>query len=136
MRTEVTEADFRMPEFKTAKLEDYERREDGKVVLKARWKNGISAIASVMGFSSRDGFEIHDVVNKVRTLAEDADPDNWESEDMPEVCAVVDLRLPDGSVLRGAMYEPSGRLKGPWIWQSLRLELESVEAWRKPAIPQ
>ena len=37
----VTEEDFRMPEFRGAKVEDYEFRKDGKIVRKDRWERGI-----------------------------------------------------------------------------------------------
>ena len=38
MTREVTEADFRMPEFKDAEPKDYEFRADGKIVRKDRWE--------------------------------------------------------------------------------------------------
>lgn len=68
MTREVTERDFRMPEFRDAKPEDYEFRADGKVVRKDRWHNGILSIASIVGMNVRS-FEIDDVVERVRELA-------------------------------------------------------------------
>lgn len=71
MSRAVTEEDFRRPEFKGAKPEDYEFRDDGKIVRKDRWETGIFSIAYATGFNSRKGFEIGDVVEKVRKLAND-----------------------------------------------------------------
>lgn len=66
MRT-VTEQDFRMPEFRDAKVEDYEFREDGKLVRKDRWQRAVWSITSIVGMSVRE-FEIEDVVEAVRKL--------------------------------------------------------------------
>ncbi len=63
----VTEQDFRLPEFRNAKVEDYEIRSDGKVVRKDRWEDGIYRIVSLVGMSRRD-FEIDAVVDAVRAL--------------------------------------------------------------------
>ncbi len=74
MTREVTERDFRMPEFADAKVEDYEIREgDGKVVRKDRWKTGIMRIRSALGDNRRE-FEIDDVVNAVRALTTGIEP--------------------------------------------------------------
>lgn len=94
---EVTENDFRMPEFRNEKVEDYEFREDGKVVRKDRWQRGFRNIASLV-VGARAKYEIDDVVRAVGDLVGDwcrACPD----ED-PET-AVIDIRLDDGSVLKG-----------------------------------
>jgi hypothetical protein len=66
---EVTERDLRMPEFRDAKVEDLEFRRDGKIVRKDRWETGMHRIASALGFSSREGFEIDDVVAAVESRA-------------------------------------------------------------------
>lgn len=66
-KEQVTERDIRMPEFKDAKLEDLEFRDDGKVVRKDRWETGIRSIRSILGDYRRE-FEISDVVNAVRAL--------------------------------------------------------------------
>lgn len=65
MRT-VNERDFRMPEFQDADPKDYEFRDDGKIVRKDRWENGMRRIASIVGHNN---FEIHDIVNAVRAMA-------------------------------------------------------------------
>lgn len=70
---EVTEMDFRCPEFRTAKVEDYEFRSDGKIVRKDRWETAIFSIAHSLGFSSRAGFEIADVVEKTCEMARTVD---------------------------------------------------------------
>lgn len=41
MRRQVAELDFRLPEFRDAKVEDYEFREDGKLVRKDRWESAV-----------------------------------------------------------------------------------------------
>ena len=71
MRT-VTEADFRQPQFRDAKPEDYEFRADGDLVRKDRWEMGIREIASAMGYESREGFEIEHLVYSVKLLVKDA----------------------------------------------------------------
>lgn len=67
----VTEKDFRLPEYRDAKPEDYEWRDDGKLVRKDRWKTGMHRIADALGMNGRDGFEIDDVVKAVRELTLD-----------------------------------------------------------------
>ena len=68
MQREVTEQDFRMPEFRNAKPEDYEWRADGKLVRKDRWEQGIQSIRFLVGIDARE-FEIPDVIQRVRDLA-------------------------------------------------------------------
>lgn len=65
---EVTERDFRLPEFRDAKVEDYELRGDGKVVRKDRWEMAIHTIRDLCGIGSRREFEIPEVVEAVRAL--------------------------------------------------------------------
>jgi len=57
----VTELDFRKPEFRDAKPQDYERREDGAIVRKDRWEMGFRAIVEPLGGNLRK-FEIPDVL--------------------------------------------------------------------------
>ena len=59
----VTEADFRMPEYRDALVEDYEFRADGKLVRKDRWEKGIYNIAYAIGLS-HGTVEIQEVVDK------------------------------------------------------------------------
>ena len=75
MKREVTEEDFRMAEFRNAKPEDYEFRDDGALVRKDRWERGMISIAAAMGFDIRAGFEIHEVVSAVEALQVGADGD-------------------------------------------------------------
>ena len=66
----VTESDFRMPEFHDAKVEDYERRSNGTIARKDRWKTGMIQIAQLLKFnSSGDEYSIDHVVAKVNDLA-------------------------------------------------------------------
>lgn len=67
MTREVTEMDFRCPEFRNAKVADYEFRDDGALVRKDRWEMGIRAIVSILEMS-RDDFEISDIVERVRDM--------------------------------------------------------------------
>lgn len=76
---EVTERDFRMPEFRDADPKDYEFREDGKVVRKDRWEMGIRRIRSALGDQRRE-FEIEDVVSAVKALVATL-PEPPEEED-------------------------------------------------------
>lgn len=94
---EVTENDFRMPEFRNAKTEEYEFREDGKVVRKDRWLNAVHHIRNIVGPRGRE-FEINDVIARVEELH-----GRWDdAEHGEDPChEVIDIRLDDGSVLAG-----------------------------------
>lgn len=74
MTRAVTERDFRMPEFVHAKVEDYEFRDDGKVVRKDRWEMGIRRIASILRLGRE--WEISDVVKAVDALELAANPEH------------------------------------------------------------
>ncbi len=69
---EVVEADFRMPEYRDAKVEDFERRADGKLVRKDRWQTGMHHVASILSMNGRGGFEIDEVVAAVKKLVDAA----------------------------------------------------------------
>jgi len=96
MNRQVTEQDFRRPEFRNEKVEDYEFRDDGALVRKDRWTTGMQIISSLMG--NRGGFEIADVVEQVRQLK-----GNWCPPDPDEDPGLerIDIRLSCGSVLTG-----------------------------------
>lgn len=68
MSNEVMEQDLRAPEFRHGKPEEYERRSDGKIVRKDRFKTGMQNIASIV-FGARHEYEIPEVVDAVRGLA-------------------------------------------------------------------
>lgn len=76
----VTEEDFRMPEFRGAKVEDYEFRKDGKIVRKDRWERGIYRINEALGDPRRE-FEIDDIVSAVRALVAAIDPQPDKSDE-------------------------------------------------------
>lgn len=130
----VTEADFRLPEFRTAKLEDYELRPgDDKPVRKDRWQTGILLIASSVGLNTRQGFEVSQVVEAVDRLTKDAN--SWETEDLPEQISLVDMKLSDGSLLIGATYCPTSNCA---IWRGQVVEIGPraalhLAAWRESA---
>lgn len=68
-KQEVTERDFRAPEFRDAKVEDYEFRSDGKLVRKDRWEMAIHRIRELVGQGSSREFEIPEVVKAVYVIA-------------------------------------------------------------------
>lgn len=72
MVRQVKEADFRMPQYRDAKPEDYEFREDGRLVRKDRWETTVRKIASKLGVDARDGFECDLLLFSVENLIERA----------------------------------------------------------------
>lgn len=85
---EVTENDFRLDEYKGAKIEDYEFRQDGQLVRKDRWEQGFRAIATQANLRS---FEIHEVLLAVKRLVEtrDAIKEIAQIAGVPSSCAEV-----------------------------------------------
>ena len=80
MVREVTERDFRRPEFLDAKPEDYEFRSDGSLARKDRWEKGIrSIIYRITSYRGCREFEIENVVAVVDWLM-DQIPDRDMSE--------------------------------------------------------
>lgn len=69
MSRQVTEADFRRPEYLGADPKDYEFRADGVLVRKDRWERGIKEIINILDMDSRE-FEISEVVSRVREIYE------------------------------------------------------------------
>lgn len=67
MSREVMEQDLRAPEFRHGTPDDYERRDDGKIVRKDRFVRGMQDIAAIV-FGSRHDYEIPDVVAAVHRL--------------------------------------------------------------------
>jgi hypothetical protein len=74
MTRQVTEQDFRKPEFKGADPDDYEFRGDGAIVRKDRWERGMFEIARAIGINCRDGFEIPDIVHAVEVIVGQIEP--------------------------------------------------------------
>lgn len=70
---EVTERDFRAPEFRDADPADYEFRADGKIVRKDRWENAVHRIRYLLGDRRRE-FEIDDIVGAVGALIAAIEP--------------------------------------------------------------
>lgn len=124
MDRKVTEQDFRMPEFRNAKVEDYEFRADGKLVRKDRWEQGIHSIVSILGRNNRD-FEIPDIVDEVRKISKGLA--GWDRDYAPDEDVVADILLVDGSILRGAKYDEGSK---SWEWQQTTVTLE-VEGWQE-----
>ena len=111
---EVTERDFRMPEFRDAKPEDYEFRANGKIV----------------GIDGRE-FEIDEVIAAVRKLVEDqagwidVDADT-DREDLPRPGELVFVEIEDGSRLAKACLEKDWKT---WEWGGRPVE-QAVLRWR------
>lgn len=75
---EVTERDFRKPEFFDANPGDYEFRKDGRIVRKDRWECGIRKIAfRLLDESSRPEYEIDNLIVAIEWLLEQV-PDRIE----------------------------------------------------------
>lgn len=71
MNRKVTERDFRKEEFMNADPDDYEFRDDGKIVRKDRWETGIRRIVARVGILRE--WEISDVVDKVTEIKKNSD---------------------------------------------------------------
>lgn len=134
MKREVTELDFRLPGYRDAKVEDYEFRDDGALVRKDRWQTGMWRVASLVG-QSRGGFEIDDVVEKVRKLA-----GNWCPPDPEEDPGLerIDIRLSCGSVL--ANCERTGPFAYRWPFGNITFTSKDFGAdiaeWQESAAPE
>lgn len=73
MNRPVTERDLRMPEFRDADPKDLEFRDDGKLVRKDRWENGLRSVANAVGLPMHGNVEIYQVVDAVVEMAEAVD---------------------------------------------------------------
>ena len=138
MVREVTEKDFRQPEYRDAKVEDYEFRSDGALVRKDRWETAIQSIRSIVGIDCRE-FEITDVVDAVRKLAEQLERDDYwidisgesEYDEMPgqQICEV---KLVDGSIIREVRYFDNIH---SWQWaignMVVKIDSDKIIAWRE-----
>ena len=129
VKREVTEQDFRMPEFRDAKVEDYEFRDgDQKLVRKDRWERGIRSLAAALG--KRD-FEIDGVIEQVvdrlnRAMAQE---DAWENEDYPATGGLhCTIKLECGSTLCGATWQ--GHAPSTWKWGDFTIDKSSVKQWK------
>lgn len=135
---QVTEADFRMPEFRDAKAEDYEFRADGKIVRKDRFERGFWSIANL--FTDGRDFEIEDIVSKVdalvekygawlslESLEEEFDTDMNFHAGNPRL---VDIKISGGSVLIGAEFTKSA-FTYEVRWKARVIELTEIEGYRR-----
>lgn len=133
MVREVTEKDFRCPEYRDAKVEDYEFRSDGALVRKDRWETAIQSIRYLVGIDARE-FEIPEVVDAVRKLVERETEwnnidDESEQDEFPESPDVnVEIKLTDGSILKNCCYIQ----RGNWFVSAFKIQVSNdrVLAWR------
>lgn len=122
MSKEVTERDFRQPEFRDAKVEDYEFRADGKLVRKDRWEMAVQTIRGIVGLNARE-FEIDEVIGAVRGLM---DENGFEYQDSVEEAGDYDIILEDRSILRRATWQSEGER---WVWRCL--SIPNVIGWKE-----
>lgn len=129
MSREVTEQDFRMPEFRDAKVEDYEfRSSDQKLVRKDRWQTGIHRLSAALGWRS---YEIDEVVDEVVKRLDKLmmEEDSWEREDYPAAAGLCcTIKLECGSTLCGATWQ--GHAPSTWKWGDFTIEKSSVKQWK------
>lgn len=72
MSRPAEEADFRLPEFRGAKVEDYEVRKDGRVVRKDRFEVSMREVARLMG-ADDNGYECDLALYSLRAFIESAE---------------------------------------------------------------
>lgn len=123
----VTENDFRMPEYRGEKPEDYEFNANGIPVRKDRWYTAIQEIRCMVGVNGR-AYEIRDVIDAVQALS--AREAHWMeyAEHSPDPGCVgdrVDIKLFNGSVLTLAVITPNG-----FMWNGQEF-FDQVEYWRE-----
>lgn len=132
MSRKVTEEDFRLPEYRGAKPEDYEFRSDGKLVRKDRWETAVQSIRYLVGIESRE-FEISEVVDAVRNMATQLN-EEWvdlsgedyiEYPDSPD--HAIELKLNDESILKSCVYVDKN-----WYSHTLKMNIPSdkILAWK------
>lgn len=56
-----------------------EKRGDGKMVSRDRWESGIRNIAAIFGLDKGNGFEVGEIVDRVRELVEGKSASNQKS---------------------------------------------------------
>lgn len=127
---EVTERDFRKPEFMDAKPEDYEFRADGKIVRKDRWERAVQTIRALVGIHARE-FEIEEVVEAVRKLVDNQAgwieiEDGMDREDLPKPGDQVFIELEDGSQLAKACLGEDWKT---WVWRERQVG-QRVLRWK------
>ncbi|WP_337881737.1 hypothetical protein [Chromobacterium haemolyticum] len=112
---QVTERDFRMPQFRDADLNDYEFREDGKIVRKDRWEMGMHRIAQIAFPGARE-FEIDDVVKEVREVFSRGRRDAQEIVDQTNQIAAL-IAADHGFELEHQAYHKATATRAIAIWK-------------------
>lgn len=133
----VTENDFRKDEFKNKDPDDYEFRNDGKIVRKDRWEMGIRNISSILSLRE---IEVADVVERVRELNQH-NIDFLEYQEIDFTSGEVEagdisLMMEDGSILRRVNFiledmQSDGKKKVPlFTWNTLRIPNHRIARYK------
>lgn len=123
----VTEDDFRQPQYRGEKPEDYEFNANNIPVRKDRWYTAIQEIRCMVGVNGR-AYEISDVIDAIKELtAREAHWMDWteHSPDPGSVGEYVDIKLFNGSILMLAVITPTG-----FQWNGMDFD-NKVEFWRE-----
>lgn len=137
MPREVTERDFRMPEYKDAKPEDYEFSGDGQLVRKDRWATAVGSIRHLVGIDGRS-YEIQEVVDAVARLTDTYG--RWRApgeagDEAPGDDVCVDVLLLDGSVLANVACGRAANGTPTWSWRGVDYSA-GVVGWHYRKRPQ
>lgn len=127
----VTEADFRAPEFRDAKVEDYEWRDDGKLVRKDRWETGIRRIANRLGLNN---WEIETVVERVNELLASPDSErlNWLEQEANSLLVVEDGAELYFQIISHHMARPAERIEG--VGPTVRDAIDAARGGKQPEV--
>lgn len=106
----ITEQDLRDPRFRDGTPDDYERRDDGAIVRKDRWKRGIQDIACIL-VGARAEYEIPDIVERVRKLATDHQRPGPARDDLLNTLENAALVLENPTASRDAADNMAERLR-------------------------
>lgn len=124
MNKKVTEQDFRKPEFVDENPDDYERRLDGKIVKKDRWKKFAHSVVNDVGMNVRE-FELPDVASKVRELVLDSEILDW-------------LISYNGNIMQEKLRQSILKEAAATASTAVQLRLRMVEGinWHKDYVPK
>lgn len=133
----VTERDLRMEEFRWLEAEDLEHleiREDGKIVRKDRWENGIQSIRIALG-DTRKEFEIPEIVSAVRALVRSipVPAEESEAEESYQDIALAEMIMSDCG--HSSDYTPLRDRIAKRIAKYVAERIEALEAPKTTPLP-